>query len=381
MRAIQIQLIGASAIRWAEELRTLTSDIQDIGIEISAERNWSASSEADILAFEDESALKFAVTHLNRRTKAVLLITADPNRVPASWSQSLIDDVLCFPFRKLEVISKIKRFVDLLKWEEVEKLNLSYKKLIEELKNDLDLATRLQKLHTPNRFSDLKGLKVASRYLAGMKGGGDYFDLAETKGQEGMSLILSHSSSYGLSSQVLNLLLKVANKWSVSQEFSVVSHLRQIYDEIILTLGEKDELSLLHGWISRRDLVFKLMNFGQAHVFFSEKDEEFRELPKQGPALGKLSPWPVVNELELQLSPDDRVVMLTQGTVTAVGGVGKVLSLLNQTRKKDSLDTANEITLAVKKTLPEMDDFPKQDCTTVVFDVDTRVIRLARNLN
>ncbi|MCM0605832.1 MAG: hypothetical protein KA715_07045 [Xanthomonadaceae bacterium] len=379
MRAIQIQLVGQSAIRWAEELRHLTSDIKDFGIEISAERSWSHESEADILAFEDEAALKLSVGNLNRKTKAVFLVTSDPNRIPDSWSKSLIDDVLCFPFRKLEVISKIKRFVDLLKWEEVEKLNLSYKKLIEELKNDLDLATRLQKHQTPNRFVDLKGLQVSSRYLAGMKGGADYFDLAETKGQEGMSLILSHSSSYGLSSQVMGLLLKVANKWCTTQDFSVTTHLRQIYDEIILTLGDKDELSLLHGWISRRDLKFKMVSFGKAHTFYSEKDEEFRELPKQGPGLNKTSQWPVVDEMEIQFSPDDRMVFLSHGAVTAVGGVGKVLSLLNQTREKDVKDAANEITLHVKKGLATMDDFPEQDCTIVVFDVDTRVIRLARN--
>ena len=375
-RGIQIQIVGPSAIRWAEELRQIVADIEDVTIEISAEKNWSASNEADILAFEDETALMFATEHLNRKTKAVFLVTSDPNRIPESWSKSIIDDVLCFPFRKLEVISKIKRFVDLLKWEEVESLNMSYKKLIEELKNDIDLATRLQKFRTPNRFTNMKGLKVASRYLAGQKGGGDYFDLSETKGQEGMSLILTNSSSYGLSSQVLGLLLRVSSKWASHTEYSVMTHLRQIYDELLLTLGEKDELSILHGWISRRDLVMKIANLGMNHCFYAEKEEEFREMPKQGPVLTKLNPWPVVKELEIPLQHDDRVVLMSHGAVTAVGGVGKVMQLLNQVRERDALDSANEITLAIKKTLPDMNDFPKLDSTTVVFDVDTRVIRL-----
>lgn len=373
-----IQLVGPSSVRWAEELRQITADIMDLPIEVHSEKTWSGQATGDILAFEEETVLEVAVKSLNRKAKAILYVTTDPQRIPKAWSKGDIDDVLCFPFRKLEVISKLKRFVDLLKWEEVEKLNMTYRQLIDELKNDVELATRLQKVHTPNRFSNLKGLKVASRYMAGMRGGGDYFDLAETQNSEGMSLLLTHATSYGLSSSVLNVLLKVAMKWASAQQVSVMQNLRLIYDELILTLGEKDELSLLHGWINRKDLVLKLVNMGGAHCFYAEKEEPFRELSKQGPALQRDMAWPIMSEMEVPLSPDDRIVLLSHGVVRALGGVGSVIEALNEMRKRDTLDAVNELTFQVKQSLPDVDDFPAQDCTIVVFDVDSRVIRLAR---
>jgi len=375
---VNVKIIGTSANRWAAELAQMAELFDDLELSVTSETKYSGEASTQLLLFEESSDLGEILKTVDRKGRAVFLVVNDPNRIPMLWHKGQVDDVICFPFRPVEVLSKIKRYFEMMKWDEVEKLNLSFTQVIQELKNDLELASRLQKINMPNRFADLKGFKIASRYLAGARGGGDYFDLAEVSKGEAISLILTHSSSYGLSSAVLNILLKSAVKFSTTEGRSVLQNLRTIYDEIILTLGEKDELSLAHAVINRKDLTMKIVNVGAAHFYYGEKGESFRELPRQGGAIKKDSPWPVVNEIEVALNPDDRLVCCSQGMVEAVGAQG-IQKALQDLRGKDMMELVNELVFKVKAKLPEMDDFPDRDCTVAVMDVDSRVIRLARS--
>jgi hypothetical protein len=151
-----------------------------------------------------DSALKNlpdVLAGIERRGCAVFLLEDEnASEIPAALSQGLVDDVIVQPFRWLDVLSKLKHYQQILMWEEVTRLNESFSGLIERLGDDLKLAERLQKSRMPARFPDLRGFKVSARYLAGLRPGGDYFDVADAPEAARLSVILTDSSSYGLSS-------------------------------------------------------------------------------------------------------------------------------------------------------------------------------------
>jgi serine phosphatase RsbU (regulator of sigma subunit) len=155
---------------------------------------------------------------------------------------------------------------------------------------------------------------------------------------------------------------------------------RKIQDELLAALRETDQLSLFYGVISRKDYRLRYVNLGSSCAFYAPSGGDFRQLESQGEALSRskrFSPEGVEGVIEME--PEDRLALISDGFVEAVGGPGPLIELLNKFRKKDPKETLNELAYRVKSTLTDADDLPAQDCTALLLDVDTRVIRLARN--
>jgi len=307
-----------------------------------------------------------------RRGRAVFLIVPEgATQIPEELEDGLVDDVLVYPFRKLEVISKIRIYEQLLMWNEVETMNASFSELMGQLKDDFKLAERLQKSNLPARFPEVRGFKVAQRYLAGMKSGGDHFDLGDSKDGNQLSIVLTDSSSYGLSSAVLSTLMRVTMKLSVEEVRSSSETVRRIQDELKATLTEKDKLSLFYGVLSRKDYRLRYLNF------YAPTGGSFTELKSGGEAITASTTDISVQESEVVLEPSGRLALISDGFADVIGGSDKVRALLNEFRSLDAKDALNEMVFRVKSQFVEDDDMPAQDCTGVIFDLDARLIRLA----
>jgi serine phosphatase RsbU (regulator of sigma subunit) len=262
-------------------------------------------------------------------------------------------------------------------WEEVSHLNASFSGLIERLQQDLKLAERLQKSKSPVRFPEVKGFKVTSRYLAGMKSGGDHLDLAESKTGSQLSLVLADSSSYGLSSSLLSVLMRVAMKLSQEEVRSCEDTVRRIYEELLLMLNDKDKLSLFYGIVSRKDYCLRYVNLGTSCAFYAQPGQDFRSLPSQGAQITRASSGLPAQDFqrELPLDPNGRLALISDGFLEVMGGEAEVLKALNQYRDAESADFLNELVFQLKSKFNEPDDLPAQDCTAVLLDVDARILR------
>ncbi|MEK7690229.1 MAG: SpoIIE family protein phosphatase, partial [Bdellovibrionota bacterium] len=214
--------------------------------------------------------------------------------------------------------------------------------------------------------------------------GGDYFDLAESRHGSQLSIVATDASTYGMSSAVLSALVSVSLKLTADEVRSCVDTVRSIHREMIATLGEKDRLALFYATVSRKDYKMRYLNLGSFGVFHAPAGSGFRRLQPQGGPLARVSSMGLaqVKEVEVALNPDDRIVLLSDGYVEAIAGPGieqeaSVLDLLNRFREKDPKELTNELTFLVKKTLLPEDELPNQDCTALIFDVESKIIRLA----
>ncbi|MGE0616154.1 MAG: PP2C family protein-serine/threonine phosphatase [Bacteriovoracia bacterium] len=318
------------------------------------------------------------LARLDRRGRAVFLVVGDVETVPAEWVAGQVDDVLVYPFRDLEVLGKLKHFQRILMWDEVEQINRSFTDLVESLRGDLQLAERLQKKKFPTRFANLKGFSVKSRYLAGGRSGGDYFDLSEASPGGPLSFVLTDSSTYGLSSAVLSVLMSTAVKLGAGENRSCAETVRRIHEHLAATLGPKDQLSLAYGTIQRKDLSLSLLCLGSVGVFHSANGTAFTRVPAQAAALSQTNVFKVTEDYRVNLKPLDRIVLFSDGFIEGVGGEQKALGMLNTFRKKESTELLNEFLFKIKSGLESSDDLPEQDCTGVVLDVESNVLSLAR---
>jgi serine phosphatase RsbU (regulator of sigma subunit) len=378
-----LALDSAAEVKWVHHLKSVSEELSSCSITLG-------SQETDLSKFGQIIFVDGLMPHLedeleklNRSGRAVFLIAPESSNsaLQAQWSALIaagkVDDALVFPFRALEVQSKLRHYQQILMWEEVSHLNASFSGLIERLQQDLKLAERLQKSKSPVRFPEVKGFKVTSRYLAGMKSGGDHLDLAESKTGSQLSLVLADSSSYGLSSSLLSVLMRVAMKLSQEEVRSCEDTVRRIYEELLLMLNDKDKLSLFYGIVSRKDYCLRYVNLGTSCAFYAQPGQDFRSLPSQGAQITRASSGLPAQDFqrELPLDPNGRLALISDGFLEVMGGEAEVLKALNQYRDAESADFLNELVFQLKSKFNEPDDLPAQDCTAVLLDVDARILR------
>jgi serine phosphatase RsbU (regulator of sigma subunit) len=196
-----------------------------------------------------------------------------------------------------------------------------------------------------------------------------------------LSVVLTDSSSYGLSSALTSALMRVAARLSTEDSRSCSETVRRIQADLQATLADKDRFSMFYGVVSRKDYRLRYVHFGDSVVAYAAPGESsFRILSAQGPTLRKSTPDApaALEECVLPLQPGGRLVLLSDGFVEASGGTpAQALALLSKFRDREAKDSLNELVYRVKSVFQAADDMPAQDCTAVVLDVDARVIRLA----
>jgi hypothetical protein len=319
------------------------------------------------------------LNQIDRHGRSVFLIWTDDSR-DWDWNGEAadkVDDLVVFPFRRTELESKFRLHQHLRMWSEVGELHRSFNELLSALDEDVKLAERLQKARLPNRYPAVRGLRIRSRFLAGLKGG-DHFDLAESKDSSRISILMSDSSNYGLSSAFLSALMRMTMKLSRDEARPASETVKLIADELLLGLKEKDRLAIFYGILNRKDFRFRYLHLGQTAFFHARKGKGFEIHAAHGEPLSVLNADPTkFGEKEVVLEPEDRIVLLSDGFIEACGGLVEAKTLLDPLRDRDSADLTNELVFRVKKKMIDPEDLPPQDCTSLVFDVDAKLLRLA----
>ena len=153
-----------------------------------------------------------------------------------------------------------------------------------------------------------------------------------------------------------------------------------IHEELSLTLKEKDSLSLFYGILSRKDYRLRYAHLGDSGFFVARKGAGFSRIETQAPAIRAQGfSAQTLKEGVWIVEPQDRIVVMSDGYAEACGGWDETLKFLDRFREREAADLLNELTFEVKRKLKSDDgeeEMPAQDCTALVFDVDSKILRL-----
>lgn len=298
------------------------------------------------------------------------------DEVPHELSEGWVDDLLLTPIRPLELLGKLKHAEYLAKTRELITVNSDLKSLIDKFEEDLKTARAIQKSLIPEKFTQVHGLKVTHRYMSGLKSGGDYLDFFEFDDKTHVGVLMSDSSGYGLSSAFLSIVLKIAMKLSKQGIKSPSATVLKIFEELSLTMKPKDSLSMFYGILNRKTFEFTYCSAGSIR-FFHGHENEIEDRSDSQPALAK-GPSPMLRDQKLTLFPEDRLVVVSDGFLESFGNSGRVSRVIEKNIKEDAVATINDLAFQVKSALEDEEDFPPQDCSVMVLDVEKRVMRLAK---
>ncbi len=314
---------------------------------------------------------RLRISTLDRAQTVLFLVISELDMIPAPEDLEKVDDVLVFPFRLMEVVSRMRA--------QQQKANLQ--ELIQSTQKDVfhanEVLERIVQAKTPRPFKDIKGINIMSRHLAGLKPGGDYFDVFETEKKEWVNILLADSSSYGVSSALLGMILSSSAKIATDAQLCTADWIRAIHDELKVTLGENEHLSVFYGRLNRRDFSLHYQLFGSIEAFVVEKTGDVHPLDKHGTRMTAKQEPRGGFENVIHLDPKDRLVLLSDGFVNGVGGEFALQKLFHDKLGQEPFTLVTELAYQIKSKLVEGEVFPGEDCTAIVLDIEGRVLRLA----
>jgi len=305
--------------------------------------------------------------HQDHEGRTFLLVIEESELLPDVRDLKWVDDMIVSPFRLVELLSKYRAHLG--------------RKEVRMAQQDLDHANevleRILAAKTPRRFHSMKGLRVSSKHLSGLKPGGDYFDLFESDKKDYVNILLADSSSYGLSSVLLGMILSNSAKIANETQLRTSDWIQSIYADLKTALGEKENLSLFFGRLNRKDFSLHYQMFGSVEAFRVSQDGHCSAFEKHGDKINGLEPPKKTEESVMVLSPKDRLVLLSDGFVGGIGGDKFLHQMFRKQIDKDPFMLVNELSFRIKTKLVDGETFPGEDCSAIVIDIENRILRLA----
>jgi serine phosphatase RsbU (regulator of sigma subunit) len=317
------------------------------------------------------------VISFDRTEITLILVVEDHNVVPNTNDLKLVDEVLVHPFRMMDLLSLVRRHHSKLNQKQTNQKFLEQVAAAQEVVDEANkIVEKVLFQKTPKRFTGIKGVSIASRHLSGLKPGGDYFDVFESKNNEFVNFMLADSSSYGLSSALLGMILSSSARLASDVQMNPSQWIQAIVSELKVQLGTQDHLNVFFGRLNKKTFSLSYQLYGSIEAFVMNSAGQSLRLEKNGGRIG--SDFIATDrEQQIVLNPKDRVVLLSDGFVHGVGGEHALNQVFNQQSNQDPFHLVNELSYQIKSKLGADDIFPGEDCSAIVIDVESRLLRLA----
>ncbi|HEY1079735.1 MAG TPA: SpoIIE family protein phosphatase [Bdellovibrio sp.] len=266
---------------------------------------------------------------------------------------------------------------------ELTKANSALEKLIHQVGQELKLAQSLQKLLSPTELPNVQGFDFSTKFLAGTRFGGDYFDIFEHEDKLKFGILISSASGYSLSSLLLSVIIKISSQMEARRGLEAHKVVALLAKEVIPHIQNDDKASLFYGVVDRRSYEIQYCSVGSIDGFLQVYGQEgLQELMPTGQALSKdFNTEP--QSRTLQLNPRDRVILSTEGIKLSQNSLGVnwgghgLSEAIMKAPKQGVHELRNEILFANEKYTGKAE--PLRDQTLIVTEVKDRVIKLAKN--
>lgn len=387
MKPLKVALVG---VEENEELKALAREyaLELRGIS-GAELKRGLSDFGPDVVIADEKTLSsaFASVPQEARPSIFLAVNEGAREFPAALDAGLADDVIVRPFRRLELLSRLRWHNYLHALRSVEGINANVRKLTQRIEEDLVFAQKIQRRLIKDRFPPMSGISIKSKYWCGLKGGGDYFDVFEFADKNHIGFILTDVSSYKLSSAFISAMLALPARLDGEAIRDPQATVRRIHGELRERMDEKETYSIFYGVLDRKSFVMRYVAFGSVFlglqsargardwIYKGSEDPLTRESEV---ALAARKP------VEISFEPEDRLYIVSDGLEESLET--PIPKFLDAIEDRDPQAIVNEVSFAIRtKHDPDGTDaaegetpMPPQDCSLLVVDVAKNILRLAR---
>jgi sigma-B regulation protein RsbU (phosphoserine phosphatase) len=264
---------------------------------------------------------------------------------------------------------------------ELGKANQVVEKMIAQTSQELKMAQLLQKFLSPTELPNIHGFEFSTKFLAGTRSGGDYFDIFEHEDKLKFGILISSASGYGLSSMLLSVIIKISSQIEARRGLEAHKVVATIAREVVPQIQNDDKANIFYGIVDRRNYEFQYCSVGIIDGFLQVYGQEtLQELLPAAPSLGKgFNTEPQSHKI--QLNPRDRLILATEGLKNSQNSLGVnwgghgLSEAISRSPRQGVHELRNEILYSNQKFSGKEE--PVRDQTLIVTEVKDRVLKLA----
>ena len=123
----------------------------------------SLVGKVDLFLLDDETAIRFLGSRSEETWPSVVVTARDGDRVPAAFQQGIVDDLLVLHPRALDLERIIRGHEMMQALHSLEESSHGIEELVRRLKEDINLAQKIQRRLIREKFSPLGPLSVKSK--------------------------------------------------------------------------------------------------------------------------------------------------------------------------------------------------------------------------
>lgn len=266
--------------------------------------------------------------------------------------------------------------------QELSKTNSTLEQVIADLSQEVKLAGLIQKVLSPTEIPNIPGIEFSTKFIPGVKAGGDYFDIFNHDDRLKFGIIVSSSSGYTMSAFFLSVLMKLSGQIEARKGLEPDKVIAMMAEEIVPNIQKNDSISLFYGVIDRRNYELRYSSVGSIAAVLKIHGQE-------NPSWLESSSGPLCRDYEEKmltysrtLGPRDRLLLSTEGVWKSTSpdgdqfGKDRLLNALVKTSGSAIHEVRNEILFQVEKFCGNLE--PVRDQTVIITEVKDRVIKLAK---
>jgi hypothetical protein len=368
-----------------KELKRILPDIECKFVKDSALRDSLTESDIFIL---DDSTLRSLGSDRDFGVHATFVaFCGEHEALPASYVDGIADDLLLLPLRALDLGRIVKMHELLQALRDAEESSKAIPELVKQLQQDITLAEKIQRRLIRDKFPAIGGLAIKSKYLCGLKSGGDYFDVFEFPDGLHVGFILTDCSSYSLSSSLLGALMQFSVNFGPSELDDPALIVRGLLTKLRDGMKEKDRLAIFYGILDRKTYRLRYADCGAVFALQKKVSGALVWATKGDRAPLTKEKGEVPDTRELMLEPGDRLMLASDGWSDAVGEAQSKLLENILAPDREAHDLINELAFRLRKNVAKENGdadedgdlpMPPQDCSVLLLELGKNVLRLAR---
>jgi sigma-B regulation protein RsbU (phosphoserine phosphatase) len=267
--------------------------------------------------------------------------------------------------------------------EELAKANGQLERFIQQIGQELKVASLIQKAIVPTEFPNIPGFEFSTKFVPSPISGGDYFDIFEHEDKFRFGVVLASSSGYSMSALFLSVLLKMTGQLEARKGTAPDRILEMMARDLVPNIHTGDRANVFYGVIDRRSFELTYSSVGSfMGLHFSYSDNRLQKLTSMADAFSRDFKTGLQSQT-LSLNPRDRLILCSEGVLRARNTKGetfgeeRLYKVLLAAPRLGVHELRNEILFQVEKFAQGQE--PPQDMTVVVSEVKDRVIKLAKN--
>lgn len=267
--------------------------------------------------------------------------------------------------------------------QELSKINGQLEKFINQIGEQLKLASHIQRILVPTEIPTIPGFEFSTKFVGSSLSGGDYFDIFELEDKMRFGVLMASSSGHGMASLFLSVLLKLTTQIEARKGMNPDQVIKHMNQEMQVNLKGEDAAHVFYAVVDRRLFDLTYSHSGKILAFlYKYSDDKLVKLDATQAAIMKSKAGQFRQE-NLSLEPRDKLILVSHGVIRATNSAGesfgenRLFENILENPRSSCHELRNEILFQLKK-FSEGKEYP-QDVSVVIMEVKDKVIKLRKN--